>query len=124
MDFAIEIATDGSAGGEMTFEKAEDIMNNIYLSLMVRRGSWFQNPDFGSRLHLLTRAKNTAQTQALAEDYYREALQWLIDCGRATKIEVYTERNPSENLYRLKVQVTVTQADGNEVTFETFQEVA
>lgn len=124
MDFAIKTATDGSAKGEMTFDKAENIMNNIYLSLMVRRGSWFQNPDFGSRLHLITRMKNTARTAALAEEYCREALEWLIEIGRATKIEVYTERNPDENRYRLKVRVIVTQSDGKEVTFETFEEVA
>ena len=98
-------------------------MNNIYLSLIVRRGSFFQNTDFGSRLHLLKRAKNTEKTAALAEEYCKEALQWLIDTGRATKINVYTQRDRLQDLNRLKLLAEVTQADGRQVSFETFVEV-
>lgn len=123
MDFTIDIATDGLATGGMTFNKAENIMNNIYLSLMIRRGAWFQNPDFGSRLHLLLRAKNTPHTAALAEDYCKEALQWLIDTGRATKISVYSQRDRTQDLHRLKLAIEVTQSDGRRVTFDTFVEV-
>lgn len=123
MDFAIEIATDGSASGKMTFDKADTIMNNVYLSLMVRRGSFFQNPEFGSRLHELSREKNTEHTASLVREYCKEALKWLIDCGRATKVDVYTERDPSVDPYRIKFLVEVTQADGRVVSFETFVEV-
>ena len=122
MDFRI-LTDDDAAVGQMTFDPAGDIMNNIYLSLVVRRGSWFQNPDFGSRLHLLERAKNTEKTAALAEEYCREALQWLIDTGRATRIDVRTERDRSQDLHRLKLLVEVTQADGRQVSFERFVEV-
>lgn len=109
----------------MTFEKTENgnLMNNIYLSLTVRRGTFFQNQDFGSRLHLLQRAKNTEQTAALAAEYCKESLQWLIDSARATKIDVYTERDRTEDLHRLKLLVEVTKADGHTVSFATFVEV-
>lgn len=120
MDFKIEI--DG-ATADMTFEKADTIMNNIYLSLMIPRGSFFQNPDFGSRLHLLLRAKNTANTEMLAKEYCKEALQWITDTGKAKKIEVITERDRTQDLHRLKVLIRATQADGQQVTFETFLEV-
>jgi phage gp46-like protein len=64
MDFKI-LTDDDATVGQMTFDPAGDIMNNVYLSLVVKRGSWFQNPEFGSRLHLLQRAKNTQKTAAL-----------------------------------------------------------
>jgi len=122
MDFTI-LTDDDATVGKMTFDAAGDIMNNVYLSLVVKRGSWFQNPDFGSRLHLLQRAKNTEKTAALAEEYCREALQWLIDTGRATHIDVRTERDRSQDLHRLKLLVEVTQADGRTVSFDRFVEV-
>lgn len=107
----------------MSFEKATDgnILNNIYLSLMVKKGSFFQNPDFGSRLHILK--KNTDRNEALAVEYCKEALQWLIDTGRASKIDIYTERDRTQNLNRLKLLVEATKADGDVVTFWTFLEV-
>jgi phage gp46-like protein len=120
MDFKIYTE---DAIGKMTFEKADNILNNVFLSLMVEKGSFFQNPDFGSRLHLLKRAKNTEKTAALAEEYCKEALQWLIDTGRAKKIDVYSERERLQDLNRLKLLVEVTQSDGRQVRFETFVEV-
>jgi phage gp46-like protein len=119
MDFKIDIK---QGRGQMTFEKVDDIRNNIYLSLMVRRGSFFQNPNFGSRLHELFRAKNTDKTAALAKEYCKEALQWLIDTGRATEINISTEKDPNE-LNRLKILVEATQSDGRKVTFDTYLEV-
>lgn len=103
--------------------KAETIFNNVYLSLMLQKGSFFAAPEFGSRLHLLHRAKNTARTEMLAREYCREALQWLLDTGRATAVAVFAERDRTQNLNLLKLLVEVTQADGRELTFQTFVEV-
>jgi phage gp46-like protein len=122
MDFKIEI--DNMTGlAAMTFDKADTIMNNIWLSLSVQRGSFFANPDFGSRLHLLQRAKLTAQTAKLAEDYCKEALQWLLDQGKATKIGVTSERDRTQNINRLRLLVEVTPANGELVEFTTFVDV-
>lgn len=120
MDFEIAIE---NGIGQMTFEKADNIMNNVFLSLMIRKGSFFQNPDFGSRLHLLKRAKNTDKTAALAEQYCKEALQWLLDTERAKKIEIFTERDRQQDINRLKLLVEVTQMDEKKVSFDTFVEV-
>lgn len=120
MDFAIAI--DGTQGS-MTLEPVANLMNNIYLSLMVERGSLFINPEFGSRLHLLKRAKNTVGTERLAREYCHEALKWLLDTGRATDIQVESERDRIQDLNRLKLLVTVTQTNGKKVTFERFVEV-
>lgn len=129
MDFAIEIATDGTAAGQMTYDKAENsnLMNNVWLSLMIPRGGFFQNPDFGLRPR--NRQKNTARNANLVVEDYKEALQWLLDTGKAKEINVYTERDRSPNggttqsLNRLKMLVEVTPAAGDKVTFERFVEV-
>ncbi len=120
MDFAIDM---GGGLGEMTFGKPEDIRNNVFLSLVVRKGSFFQNPSFGSRLHLLKRAKNTAKTAQLAVEYAKEALQWLLDTDKARKVEVTAERDRTQDLHRLKLLVEVIQANEKRVSFSTFVEV-
>jgi phage gp46-like protein len=116
-----KILIDG-ADGIMTFRKADTFMNNLYLSLMVNKGSFFQNPDFGSRLYLLSRAKNTVQTPNAAVEYAKEALQWLLDAGRITQLNVDYEMDP-ENINWLKLLVDATQANGKKVSFDYFVEV-
>lgn len=55
-----------------------------------RRGwwgaSWLGTP-VGSRLWLLTRAKQTEHTRLAAQDYALEALQWLVAAGVAQSID-------------------------------------
>jgi len=118
MDFVMTLQNGRPA---MSFDKADTIFNNVYLSLTLRRGSWFQNPDFGSRLHLLK--KNTPRAAALAESYAREALRWLLDAGKATVITVTAQRDTLQDLHRLKLWVEVTQADGRLIAFDHYVEV-
>ncbi|MDH3975621.1 MAG: phage GP46 family protein [Deltaproteobacteria bacterium] len=115
MDFKIKTA---SGRPQMTFEKADNIMNNIYLSLAIAKGSFFMDPQFGHRFNEVR--KNTAGAPGQVKEYAKEALQWLIKTGRAKKIEIVTERDGRE---RIKIRVEATQADGREVTFDTFYEV-
>ncbi len=123
MDFAITINNQNGTG-QMTFDQATLLMNNIYVSIMTRRGSFFQNTAFGSRLHLLQRAKNTNRTAQLAIDYSKEALSWLIDEGKAQAVDVYAERDVQQNIHQLKLLIEVTPAGGGEpVAFTTFIEV-
>jgi len=119
MDFAILINNDGC--GEMTFGKAGDIMNNVFLSLSIEKGAFFAAPGFGMARR--ERMKNTVQNARLIRDDALSALRWLLDTGRASDIQVETGRDMSQDLHRLKLLVTVTQADGNRVTFEKFVEV-
>lgn len=118
MDFKLKI--DGIKA-DMTFEKADSIINNIWLSLNVERGSFFADPEFG--LRKLKRAKNTEETERLAREYIKEALQWIIDIGRVKEIDVVTQRDTTRDLYRLNVWITAIQADGRKIEFETFLEV-
>ena len=45
----------------------------------------------GSRIWLLTRAKQTQETLSRANDYIAEALQWLIDDGVVAQFDITTE---------------------------------
>ncbi|GFO67874.1 hypothetical protein GMLC_14530 [Geomonas limicola] len=118
MDFAIAMK---SGTADMTFDKSRDIFNNIYLSLSIKQGSWWLDPSFG--LKDRGRLKNTEATARLVKGDCEQALQWIIDNGRAKTIEVSTERDRSQDLNRLKMLVLATQADGRTVTFEKFMEV-
>jgi len=81
-----------------------------------RRGCWFDPTlpknaaagrtvdRYGSRLWLLSRAKQTAETLARAKEYAEEALQWLVDDGIAVKVEVTAEWQ-SRGYMALTVQI-------------------
>lgn len=69
-----------------------DLSNAVYLRLMTPRGSYWADPEFGSRLHLLHREKDLARVALQAEHYAREALQPLLDTARATAVRVSAER--------------------------------
>lgn len=102
-------------GGQFTL--TEDIGSNIYLSLMVRKGSWPFTPSFGSRLHLLVREKALERVERVAKEYCDEALKWIIDKGRAEKIDVTTELD-KDNM-RMKCLIETTQK-GQKITYEHF----
>ena len=63
----------------------------------------------GSRLWLLRRVKLTRQTQLDAEFYAREALQWLIDDGHCSAIDIISARLDAQ---RLNLRTVLTLADG------------
>jgi len=119
MDYALAIDENGNA--DMTWDKADNIMNNIFLSLRIKKGSFFQNKDFGSRLHTLK--KNLPQVAALGEEYAREALQWILDIGRAKTIEINSERGQGANANRLKLLIQATAADGRPLVFTFWQDL-
>jgi len=120
MDFAIAIEQ-GSLAGSMTWDECTTIANNVFLSLAVERGSFFHRPGFGLRKR--SRMKNTEPTSALIRSDYQEALQWLVDTGRARAVAVRVQRDPQVDPHRLKILVEVTQADGRTLRFNTFREV-
>ncbi len=71
----------------------------------------------GSRLWLLRRRKLTADTLRDAETYAREALQWLIDDGVASALEIQTERYGADQL-RMRVVIHVTASGRLEYSFD------
>ena len=63
----------------------------------------------GSRLWLLSRSRLDAPTVARAKDYAAEALQWLLDDGVASQVDVTTAR---VGLDRLLINVVITRGGG------------
>ena len=63
----------------------------------------------GSRLWLLRREKLTQVTIARAVEYCREALQWLLDDGHCSAIDILSERLDAQ---RLNLRTVLTLADG------------
>ncbi|MFZ5539471.1 MAG: phage GP46 family protein [Pseudomonadota bacterium] len=68
----------------------------------------------GSRLWLLSRAKQTAETLQRARDYAREALAWLIEDGIARAVEVDASWFA---LGRMALEVTISRAESAPARF-------
>jgi phage gp46-like protein len=66
----------------------------------------------GSRIWLLSRAKQTTETLNRAFDYIAEALQWLLDDGVVAKFDITVEWTQSR---MLGSKVIAYQADGTTV---------
>ncbi|NVO00766.1 MAG: phage GP46 family protein [Geobacteraceae bacterium] len=116
-DFNISIDNQGvpftSLNGGNSF------FNNIWLSLNIPLGSWWVDPSFG--LAQRPRRKLTSLTMRQIEDDHNQALKWLLDSGRATLINLLVVAVDVPN--RIRVIVTATPAEGDQVTYEKFVEV-
>jgi len=119
MDYKIDII-DGVP--QMTFEKSgnNNLVNNIYLSLAIKRGSWWFDPEFGSRLYLVR--KNNPKAPAMVKEYIREATQWIIDAGRAKTINITAWRDEADR-HRINYHIEAIEADGNVTTFTWYKEL-
>lgn len=70
-----------------------------------RRG-WWAGP-LGSRLWLLAREKATNEVRLRAQDYCRDALQWMLDDKVADRIEVNAEWAAPPDQRRLEIEVEI-----------------
>lgn len=117
MDYTIMPTADGP---QVSFEKSSGLFNNVFLSLAIGEGDWWFDPSFG--LKKRKRLKNTPATARLLEKDHRDALQWMLDTGRATTVTVVA--SPVDNdRFRLQLHIEVTAADGEVVTYDKFVEV-
>jgi phage gp46-like protein len=117
MDFQINVSGDGRSG-TMQFQKNSDIKTGMWLSLSTQKGTFFQDPTFG--LQRMTKVSDS--DIPLYTQYIEEALDWLLQSGRAKSIDVLVERDLND-VNRINVKVQATQPDGLIVTYETFQRV-
>ncbi len=120
-DFRID-TSDGdyvrTATGDIA--SADDMMNNVYLSLMIKKGSDIDDPTFG--MEDIPR-KAVASLPVIAKEKAQTALQWLIDTGRADSIDVEAALDDSTETPRLIIQVTAWQG-GQTQGYTLFKEVA
>ncbi|MGK0706933.1 phage GP46 family protein [Yokenella regensburgei] len=100
--------------GDYTGTRCNDLHNAVWLRLRIRKGSYWANPNIGSRLHELERSKDTPGTRRLARQYAEQALQPLLDDGRATALNIVVS-SPETGWLLLDIQVT--QAGGDVLTF-------
>jgi len=104
----------------LTFNKNVDIRTDVYTSLNVAQGTFFQNPGFGSKLTQVK--KVTANNLLLAQQYVQNALQWLLQTGRATQISSIVEKDDND-FNRLNIKVTIVQANGVLLYYQQFFDV-
>ncbi len=104
----------GLTDGALIRDPARGLANAVYLRLMTPLGSYWADAALGSRLHELAREKDVARVAVLAKAYCEQALQALIDDGRAQAIAVETERLHDG---WLRLAVRVTDAGGREHLF-------
>lgn len=80
-----------------------------------RRGWWgdsYRDRPIGSRLWLLSREKTLQSVLDRAAAYALEALQWLKEAGRVSKIAVYTSRKQQNGQQFLLLEVELMLPDG------------
>lgn len=83
-----------------------------------RRGWWgdlitdIPEDKIGSKLWLLERSKTTEQTLVDAERFIKESVQWLIDDGVASSIDVIVERQGEPDWTILAFQIKIKKLDG------------
>ena len=101
--------------GTVTRDPAGGLANAVYLRLMTPLGSYWPDASFGSRLHELQREKDLSRVAVLARQYAEQALAPIRKDGRATAINVSTERPGNGRLHLL---IVVTAASGERLTFQ------
>lgn len=106
--------------GDYTGSQTSTLQNAVYLRLTVPLGSWWADPTLGSRLYLLKREKDVARVRTLARQYAEQALQPILDDGRASRITV-TANHPTNGWLILLIEVS--QANGEVMPFEHYVKV-
>ncbi|MCP1293288.1 MULTISPECIES: phage GP46 family protein [Chromobacterium] len=116
MDPLLDPITGDYAGGT-----TDTLANAVYLRLMTPLGGWWADPELGSRLHLLSRSKDSNQIDLLACQYAEQALQPLLRDGRARRVGVEAQRPGSG---RLLLLVEVEEAGGQTRHFQHHVRIA
>jgi len=118
MDFKIISERNGTA--KMSWDKSDDITGNLYFSLNIVPGTLFNNPTFG--LLLSDIKKVTVAKLTLIKQRVVNAVQWIIDVGKATYIDVLVERDLA-NINRVNIKIEALQANGTNLSYSQFRTV-
>lgn len=101
--------------GDYTNANISTLQNAVYIRLTTPLGSWWANGRVGSLLHTIQREKDLSRVGMLAQQYAEEALQPLLDDGRASNI-VVTHDQPHNG--RVILSISVTDSRGEQYTFK------
>ena len=94
--------------GDYTGRAVKNLQNAVYIRLRTPLGTWWADKSIGSLLHLLQREKDVARVGLLAEQYAMEALQPIVDDGRASQIRV-SATQPHKGWQLLLIRVETAQ---------------
>lgn len=99
-------------------DPAGGLANAVYLRLMTPLGAYWADPLLGSKLHLLQRTKDLARVERQARQYAEQALAPLLADGRASAVEISTQRiKVGDGSGRLNLLIEVSAANGERLTF-------
>lgn len=101
--------------GDYSGQTINNLQNAVYLRLMTPLGSYWGNKKLGSLLYTLEREKDVQSVSLLAQQYAQQALQPIIDDGRATDISVTTLQTHNGQLH---LNIQVTEMTGEKFIFE------
>jgi len=118
MNFEISVSSTGV--GTMTWDKPTTIATNIWWSLNVDHDTMFNNPGFGLKLNDIK--KVTQSNINIIRQRVESALQWLLNTGKASSIDVIVERD-TQDPSRVNWKVTAVQASGIPVTVTSFRTI-
>ncbi len=101
--------------GDYTGEQINTLQNAVYVRLTTPLGSWWADSSLGSLLHTLAREKDVERVRLLAQQYAEEALQPLLEDGRAAEISVTVNQ---WHAGALLLHITVTDLSGQAFVFK------
>ena len=101
--------------GDYTNQHISTLQNAVYIRLTTPLGSWWANGRVGSLLHTIQREKDLSRVGMLAQQYAEEALQPLLDDGRANEI-VVTHEQPHNG--KVILSISVTDSRGEQYMFK------
>lgn len=100
---------------DYTGTRATSLQNAVYIRLETPLGSYWADPDLGSKLYLLARSKDTLRVHTLAVQYAEQALDSLVSSGRAQSVTVSSKSGETGWLFLL---IDVVDAAGNPHHFQ------
>jgi phage gp46-like protein len=128
MDAYIDPLTRGYVyrNGDLVRDPAAGLANAVYMRLMTPQGSYWANPQLGSRLNELAgRAKALSNVALLAKQYAQAALRPIVDDGRALSVDVDVAMKAMDDASKaLALSITVVDAAGARIVFEHHVPVA
>lgn len=83
MDAGLDPTTSDYSG-----QRINTLANAVYLRLATPLGSYWADPQLGSRLHELRRQKDLSRVRVLLRQYSEQALAPILADGRARSIDV------------------------------------
>lgn len=116
MDFALQNNSNGHV--EMSYNAVNDIRNNILISLIVKKGTFFLDLAFGSLIH---EVKTTSPSDLnLLKSYCAAALQWMIDIKKVKSFEILVRHYSPGTVI---INITADLFDDKKVTYEHYLRV-